>query len=392
LTNEDALVNDICVFDFTEMENLMMKNSIKRKGFTLVELLVVIAIIGILIGLLLPAVQAAREAARRMQCTNNLKQLALSCHNMHDVEGHFPSLAYQRGYPTDSFHWRVSWPAMLFAYIEQTQRHTVVMQIPEQGIPCAPYTTSATVNHNGATIENPYAGFLSAFICPSEVVNTPCDGALAPISYRINIGDETYNNTISLGNDSLRRGVAGRGDQFKCTMASIEDGTSNTILFAESTITTQMDGRVSSLRGGIAQTSADVYRMPISLVEECRSNRNGMELNSAFPNSRRGARLADAYGPVFTGVHIILPPNSPTCSYNHFEFTFNAASSYHSGGVNVAMCDGSVRFVPDTIDCRRSDYTSLGGSTLTVGNSGRSFFGVWGAMGTRNGGETTSSL
>lgn len=372
--------------------NVDAKFSKRRSGFTLVELLVVIAIIGILIGLLLPAVQAAREAARRMQCTNNLKQLALSCHNMHDVQGHFPSLAYQEGYATDSFHWRVSWAPMLFPYIEQSARYETVMQIPKQGILCAPYTTSATVDFNGQTIENPYAGIISTFMCPSETVTSPVDGSLCPTSYRINIGDETYNNTISLGKDSLMRGVAGRGDQFKCKMASIEDGTSNTALFAEATITTQMDGKVMSLRGGIGQTSADVYRMPISLVEECRANRNGNQLKSAYPNSRRGARLADAYGTVFTGVHFVLPPNSPTCSYNNFEYTFNASSSYHAGGAQVAMCDGSVRFVPDTVDCKRSDYSSLGGSTLTVGNSGKSYFGVWGAMGSRNGGESVSSL
>ncbi len=362
----------------------------KLRGFTLVELLVVIAIIGILIGLLLPAVQAAREAARRMQCTNNLKQLGLACHNMHDVAGHFPALAYQKEMPTDSYHWRLSWGPMLFPYIEQTARYNTVVQIPEQGYACAPYTTDKTFAHNGATIDNPYAGVLSAFLCPSEVVSEPIDGSATPTSYRINVGDETYNNSISLGNDSLKRGVAGRGDQFKCTMSSITDGTSATALFVESTITTGFDQAVSTLKGGIAQTTADVYRMPLSLVEECRSYRNGTELSSVFPNSRRGARLADAYGLVFTGVHMVLPPNSPTCSYNHFEYVFCAASSYHSGGVNMVMCDGSVRFVSDTVDSKRSDYDSLGGGTLSVGNSGKSYFGVWGAMGSRNGGETVS--
>ncbi len=368
----------------------MNKPSRQRHGFTLVELLVVIAIIGILIGLLLPAVQAAREAARRMQCSNNVKQLALACHNMHDVSGHFPSLAFQKGYNTDSFHWRVSWAPMLFPYVEQSARYNMVLQIPEQGLPIAPYTTTETVTYNGTVYENPYAGLLQGFLCPSEVVSSSVDGDLAPTSYRINIGDETYNNTISLGNDSLKRGVAGRGDQFTCTMASITDGTTNTALFVESTITTGMDQAVSSLRGGIAQTTADVYRMPISLVEECRSYRDASELKTVFPNSRRGARLGDAYGTVFTGVHMVLPPNSPTCSYNHFEYVFCAASSYHAGGVQVGMCDGSVRFVSDTVDCKRSDYSNLPDSTLTVGNSGKSLFGIWGGLGSRNGGESTS--
>ncbi|MCF0234581.1 MAG: DUF1559 domain-containing protein [Thermoguttaceae bacterium] len=369
--------------------NTEMKSH-NRGGFTLVELLVVIAIIGILIGLLLPAVQAAREAARRMQCSNNLKQLALACHNMHDVVGHFPSLCYQKGYASNDSHWRLSWPPMLFPFIEQSARYDIVDQIPKNGIPINPYTKDATVTFNGATIENPYAGVIPAFLCPSDQVSEPVDGSLCPLSYRINLGDETYNNSISLGNDSLKRGVAGRGDQYVCKMGSITDGTSSTTLFVEAPITPGMDQAIKSLHGGVAQTTADVYRMPLSLVEECRSYRNGSELSSVFPQSRCGARLADAYGTVFTGVHMVLPPNSPTCSYNHFEYTFNAAGSYHSGGAQMAMCDGSVRFVSDTVDCKRSDYNSLGGSTLSVGNSGKSYFGVWGAMGSRNGGETVS--
>lgn len=354
-----------------------------RRGFTLVELLVVIAIIGILIGLLLPAVQAAREAARRMQCTNNLKQLGLAVHNMHDVEGHFPSLAYQKGYDTKGFSWRISWAPMLFPYVEQTARYQIVLDSKIE-----PYVTTATANG----YDNPYAGIITPFLCPSEVVNQPIDGSLCPLSYRINLGDETYNNTASYTKSILNRGVTSRGDEVTITMASIIDGTSNTGMFAESTIATAMDQKIMTLRGGIAQTTADVYRMPISLVEECRGYRDGANLKTAYPNSRRGARLGDAYGTVFTGVHWVLPPNSPTCSYNHYEFTFNAASSYHSGGCNIVMCDGSVRFVSDTIDCKRSDYNSLPTSTLTVGNSGASYFGVWGALGTRNGGETLNSL
>lgn len=363
-----------------------------KSGFTLVELLVVIAIIGILIGLLLPAVQAAREAARRMQCSNNVKQLSLSCHTMHDAVKHFPSLCAQKGYALydEGFHWRVSWPPMLFPYIEQMARYDVVMQIRKDELPIAPYTNVAQVEHNGVVYDNPYAGLLSGFLCPSETVTDPVDGALAPTSYRINLGDETYNNSVSMGTDSLRRGVAGRGDQYTCTMGSISDGTSNTALFVESTITTGFDQAIQSLRGGTAQTTGDVYRMPLSLVEECRSFRDGSNLTSVFPNSRRGARLADAYGPVFTGVHMVLPPNSPTCSYNHFEFVFCAASSYHPGGVQVGFCDGSVHFIPDTIDCKRSDYNSLDGGTISADNSGKSYFGVWGGLGSRNGGESVS--
>jgi len=360
----------------------------KVYAFTLVELLVVIAIIGILIALLLPAVQAARDAARRMQCTNNLKQLALGCHNMHNSVKHFPSHSHQEGLPTDSHYWRISWPPMLCPYIEESARYEQIMQIVQDRLDISPYHTQQSYTINGVVYENPYAGVISALVCPSEVIRSPVDGVLGITSYKINIGDETYNNSISLGNDSLKRGVAGRGDQYVCNIEIINDGASNTVLFCESTITTGFDKPIATLRGGIAQTTADVYRMPLSLVEECRNYRNGPNLRTVFPYSRRGGRWADAYGPVFTGVHMVLPPNSPSCSYNHFEFCFMAASSYHTGGCQVAMCDGSVQFVSDTVDCKRDDYSQLlSENRLSVGNSEKSYFGVWGALGSRNGGE-----
>ncbi|MBP5622046.1 MAG: DUF1559 domain-containing protein [Thermoguttaceae bacterium] len=360
------------------------------RGFTLVELLVVIAIIGILIGLLLPAVQAAREAARRMDCSNRIKQLALASHNMHDATGHFPSLCYQVGYPTANDAWRVSWCAFLFPYLEQSARYNLVLQIPEQGMPCYPYTKDATFTFNGQTIENPYAGFITAFICPSEHVADPVNGSLSPTSYRINIGDETYCNPESFTKDRLNRGMAARGDQVKIKMSSIGDGTSNTALFSESTISPNVS-KIETLKGGVAQVSGDVHKMALPLIEECRNSSNGAQLNSAYEQSRRGVRM-DAYGTIYTAVHWILPPNSPSCAYNNAERCFTSASSYHAGGCQVAMCDGSVRFISDTIDCKSSNYANLLSSGASgVGNSGPSYFGVWGALGTREGGETVQN-
>ncbi len=359
------------------------------KGFTLVELLVVIAIIGILIGLLLPAVQAAREAARRMQCSNNIKQLALAVHNMHDTTGHFPSLIYQKGYRTDGDYWRVSWGPFLFPYVEQAARYQTVMNSAEQGMGLYPYTKAATIDFNGSTIQNPYSGIINAFLCPSDEVKEPVDESLAPNSYRINIGDETYTDPGSYNKERLNRGVAARGDQVTIKMSSISDGTSNTALFTESTIATAKT-QLLSIKSGVAQSSGEVHKMAIGLIEECRNNRNGAEVGSAWTSSRRGTRIGDGYGPVYVAVHWVLPPNSPTCTYNHNERCFCSASSYHAGGCQVAMCDGSVRFVSDTVNCKRNDYASLPTSTSGVGNSGESYYGVWGAMGTRNGHETVS--
>src|SRR5690348_4887544 len=102
---------------------------LRRRGFTLIELLVVIAIIAVLIALLLPAVQAAREAARRAQCVNNLKQLALACHNYHDIIGSFPPEAINQGnWPSGSW-WRGvawNWMAMILPQTEQTPLYNAI--------------------------------------------------------------------------------------------------------------------------------------------------------------------------------------------------------------------------------------------------------------------------
>src|SRR3954471_8996314 len=102
----------------------------RRRGFTLIELLVVIAIIAVLIGLLLPAVQAAREAARRAQCVNNLKQLALACHNYHDIVGSFPPEAINLGNPNPPRMWwegvAWNWMYLVLPQVEQQNLYNAV--------------------------------------------------------------------------------------------------------------------------------------------------------------------------------------------------------------------------------------------------------------------------
>ncbi len=157
-----------------------MQKGHSQSGFTLVELLVVIAIIGILVGLLLPAVQAAREAARRMQCSNNLKQLSLAVHNHHDVFKRFPAASWDLNYVSPlgadprsgtaaNANDRLSYLTCLLPYMEQQalQAQLVPWLIAGQ----RPWTTATTFTTTaGPVISNPFINNLPGFRCPSDTL------------------------------------------------------------------------------------------------------------------------------------------------------------------------------------------------------------------------------
>ncbi len=379
-----------------------------NRAFTLVELLVVIAIIGILIALLLPAVQAAREAARRMQCTNNLKQLGLAVHNFHDSRNYLPSTCAQKEFCEDMWKpswggingdWdknflgrdRVSYAAVLLPYIEQSAVYELVRSAVEMNkdvpdLMQLPWDTNP---------DGPWTKHIPAFVCPSEG-NLVGKGSntLGQISYRCNAGDLWV-----IWFAFKTRGAFSRGNTDALTFASIVDGTSNTVLFSEAVAglsgsTKIKSGMAADAGGGDAGSTPPPLNCLNRRASQGTLSEPVVTNPPEHPHQNIGFRWGDAVAQ-FTQFHMALPPNSPVCSIstNNEDVVHMTASSYHTGGVNVAKIDGSVSFVSDTIQTEGLDLvpppanSQYGpGSTFT----GKSLYGLWGSMGSRNGGESVS--
>ncbi len=353
-------------------------------GFTLVELLVVIAIIGILIALLLPAVQAAREAARRSQCVNNLKQLGLGLHNHHDTYNAFPP---------HCTNWRWNSYHRLLPYIEQRPLYDRAMG----------WNGADNLSHSGCTSGSP---------TPWENCGTPAAGTNSPWQVVITnlrcpsdgnpqtIGNVAHQGCANYGfsrgdcfgwseeNGAVNRGMFGAmalGDpagKYKrlpmgFTFSDIRDGTSNTVAMSEKVVGRD---RANMILGGTA-VNIGPNGWNTLVPQNCMNTRgvSGM-LNVTDVRDWSGMRWADG-GIVYTGFMTVLPPNSPSCLAGGGDADRGAvtAQSFHPGGVNVLFGDGSVRFIQETI--------FAGNLSATAVTSGPSPYGVWGALGTRAGGE-----
>jgi prepilin-type N-terminal cleavage/methylation domain-containing protein/prepilin-type processing-associated H-X9-DG protein len=363
----------------------------KRRAFTLVELLVVIAIIGMLIALLLPAVQAAREAARRMQCSNNLKQITLTLHNFHDSQNRYPASSFdplggQLGLR------RCGLFPLLLPYMEQQALHGAMMVRQ-------PSTIMADMAGNDRLRYSIHAQEacnvrLESLLCPSDGVGKsrfatgqqPTENWYLSFSnYRACRGDLAGNDT----NDYFRQpylddvdwkdrggGCAipyttlqynmprswARAFAFVGSIGVVSSGLSNSIAFSEGLIGNNSTGPGGTYKDMVARAAFACHYT--GMPRDClnlQGNR-GLYGNASQPirpdyNQFLGRRIWDNM-PSAYAFYSLLPPNSASCAFGDAATTnqvWTSASSNHSGGVNVSFLDGSVRLISDGIDVRRLD-------------------------------------
>jgi len=379
----------------------------KWMAFTLVELLVVIAIIGILIALLLPAVQAAREAARRMQCTNHLKQIGLAMHNYHDSTKSFPAgCMTQMVTPGDAT--SLSSPHLaILPYFEQTALYQ--QYLADRYIIRENDFTTVSPTSDGRS-NNAYTTQVGTLRCPSESA-AGGDGrsSFGKSNYAYCNGD--WLTCIDGWSESIvNRGMFvyivndvpfGRfcGTAKYNTIASVTDGLSNTILASEAC---QENGNHQMVKVGVAMVDA-IYGGPARAqlestghdgIAACKALQAGTNYlptaNLWNPTDDTGMHKGGAWQSatlVRTGFTTLLAPNSPSCtnSWAKWVTATVSAGSYHTGGVNCVFGDGSVHFVSETIDAGQPMHPE----TRLV-SSGPSQYGVWGSLGAINDGKSAS--
>lgn len=305
----------------------------RHSAFTLIELLVVIAIIAMLVGLLLPAVQKVRDSAQRMSCQNNLKQIGLAMHNYNSAYGVLPPGSNTSGFTV---------VALLMPFIEQTN---VSNTIDFNASPDSPLNSVP----NGTTVP--------LLICPSDPF-TALPPGLGGNNYFANYGT----NINFFQNSTVANGVFALMDS-GISLLAITDGTSNTAAFSE-LLKGDFNNAVYSKADWINVSAVGLPTTADQAYSICQSA-NPQNLSYQCFSSGGEWLGDDNTGTAYTHV---VPPNTTNCVWlANLTFAITASSN-HTNGVNVLLCDGSVRFVSNSI-------------SLTT----------WRALGTRNGGDLVGS-
>ncbi len=344
----------------------------KHGGFTIVELLVVIAIIAILIAMMLPATRSVREAARRTQCQNNLRQIALANLNYESAHMQFPAGTGIAGADIGSSD-RMNGLVAILLFIDQNNLFEQITKPSViDGIGFSAYPQLYASGYL------PWETRVPAFLCPSLSVD---DTGFAPIHYGLCIGDRARNIASS---ESLRGGFGGL---LQCSFDKITDGSSNTI----------MVGEIGSNIEDASENSYAINR-PESILEspaECLALISGDSDRWTYSKGvtlgavGRGGHWADGRAGVAL-FNTILPPKSPSAAIQGSVGVdgIYSASGPHPGGVSFARFDGSVAFVGSDIDAGDSSSPTPTEEEMAAGVP--SPFGVWGALGTINGGEAVT--